>query len=69
MARELEVRFFECPECNRFTLLGRFTSADACPSCGSLNGLIISKVEKRLDVGTILNVDLSPGGRHRFKHR
>jgi Zn finger protein HypA/HybF involved in hydrogenase expression len=67
MARELEARFFECPECERFTLLDIFTRKDVCPSCGSPNGRIItaSKLEERLEAGPIRTVDLSPVRRER----
>ena len=71
MGRELEAMFYECPECNRFTLLGAFASEDACPSCGSQNGSIISasQLENRLESGTTMTIDLSPARRERPKRQ
>jgi len=66
MARAaLEARFFECLDCNRCSLLLGITSEDNCPSCGSPNGEIISRSElrKRMEAGTVLNIDFSPSVR------
>jgi hypothetical protein len=65
MARALEARFFECPDCNRCSLLVGITSEDTCPNCGSPNGEIISVVElrRRIETGSTVNVDFSPGVR------
>jgi len=69
MARGRDAKFFECPDCNKFTLLGNITGADTCPGCGSPNGRIISssELEKRVEAGAVVNIDLSPGGRDKPK--
>jgi len=65
MGRALEARFFECPGCNKCTLLSSITNEDTCPSCGSPNGQILSSSElrRRMEAGTVVNIDFSPGDR------
>ena len=66
MARELDMKFFECVDCDNVTLLGKITSESTCPGCGSANGRVISssELERRIEEGAIFAIDLSPGRRN-----
>src|SRR5689334_12202957 len=62
MGRKIEPKFFECIDCENATLLGSTTSESTCPGCGSANGRVISisELERRIEEGVVLSIDLSP---------
>jgi len=69
MARKLELKFFECLDCESVTLLDHTTSESTCRGCGSTNGRVISssELQRRVDEGAVYSIDLSPG--RRAEHR
>jgi Zn finger protein HypA/HybF involved in hydrogenase expression len=71
MARERGLKFFECPDCNKVTLLSNAPTEHKCPGCGSANGRVISstELERRIEEGAVFNIDLSPSGRDKDKRQ
>ena len=56
MARKRETKFFECPDCQKATILSDAPS-EICPKCGSPSGRVISsaELERRIkDLASIL---------------
>lgn len=62
MTRQREPMFFECSDCRTVTLLA--APEAACPGCRSENGRVVStaELERNIEAGTILNIDLRTGG-------
>jgi predicted RNA-binding Zn-ribbon protein involved in translation (DUF1610 family) len=60
MARNGELEFFECRDCDSLIPLVNTVSETTCPGCGSANGQVISssEVERRLEEGAVFNIDL-----------
>jgi len=71
VGRKLEPKFYECPDCNKFTLLSDTTAESTCPGCGSANGQVISsaELERRIEEGTVFNIDLTLGGGDQSKRQ
>jgi Zn finger protein HypA/HybF involved in hydrogenase expression len=68
MARKRGTRFFECPDCQKATLLSDTTSEDICPGCGSPSGRVISSAELERRMKDLASI-LSPNGRDKFRRQ
>jgi len=68
MARKRETRFFECPDCQKATLLSDTTSEDICPGCGSPSGRVISSAELERRMKDLVSI-LSPNGRDKLRRQ
>ena len=58
MARKGGTKIFECPDCQKATLLSNTSSEDICPACGSPSGRVVSsaELERRIeDLALILS--------------
>ena len=70
MAHKRETKFFECPDCQKATLLSATPSEDIyrCPRCGSPNGRVISSAELERRIKDLALI-LSSSGRDRPKRQ
>ena len=71
MGRKLQPKFYECPDCNKFTLLSDTTAESTCPGCGSANGRVVSssELERHIEEGAVFTIDLCPAGRDEPKRQ
>ena len=65
MRGKRELKFFDCSDCKRVTLIPKGEDDSTCAGCGSENGGVISssELERRIEEGAVFDIDLSPGGR------
>jgi hypothetical protein len=68
MARKPERKFFECPDCQKATLLSDTPFEDICPECGSPSGRVISSAELERRIKDLASI-LRPSGRDRPKRQ
>ena len=68
MARKPETKFFECPDCQKATLLSDAPFEDVCPECGSPSGRVISSAELERRIKDLASI-LRPSGRDRPKRQ
>ena len=68
MARKRETRFFECPDCQKATLLSDTTSEDICPGCGSPSGRVFSSAELERRMKDLASI-LSTSGRDKLRRQ
>ena len=68
MARKPDTKFFECPDCQKATLLSNTSSEDICPRCGSPSGRVISSAELERRMKDLASI-LGPSGRDKFRRQ
>jgi len=61
MARKRDTTFFECPDCQKATLLSDTPSENICPRCGSPSGRVISSAELERRIEDLASI-LRPSG-------
>jgi Zn finger protein HypA/HybF involved in hydrogenase expression len=68
MARKPDTKFFECPDCQKATLLSDAPFEDICPECGSPSGRVISSAELERRIKDLASI-LRSSGRDRPKRQ
>ena len=68
MARKPDTKFFECPDCQKATLLSDTSSENICPECGSPSGRVISSAELETRMKDLASI-LRPSGRVKLRRQ